>query len=102
MKPMGNNVTLCPHCGQRCYTLNSEQITLTYREFRYVCSNAKCGHIFVAALTPVRTLVPSSLPNPEIIIPLGRSFSQGRAEAEPDPNQIDMFGTADASTGETA
>jgi hypothetical protein len=101
MKPMGNNVTLCPHCGCRCYTLNSEQITLTYREIRYVCGKAECGHIFVAALTPVRTLVPSSLPNPDIVIPLGRSFTARRGDPEPDPNQTDMF-AAVTPTGETA
>ena len=58
------NRTACPVCGTACRTIKSKQIAPTYREVTYVCPDPRCGHVFVAAITPVRTLEPSSLHEP--------------------------------------
>lgn len=63
--------TLCPHCASRCRTVKTRQITETYREVTYACSNQACGFIFVADVNAVRTLSPSLIPNPEIKLPVG-------------------------------
>lgn len=63
--------TLCPHCASRCGTVKTRQITETYREVTYCCSNTACGHVFVAEVNAVRTLSPSLIPNPEITLPVG-------------------------------
>lgn len=68
--PRGSNITHCPHCGAMCRTVKSDQIGPTYREVLYDCSNPDCGHVFVATIIPVRTIFPSSTPNPEIRLPV--------------------------------
>ncbi len=65
-----SNSTLCPHCKTKCQTINTAQITDTYREVRYACKNFRCGFIFTAAITPMRTIMPSMIPNHKINIPL--------------------------------
>ncbi|WP_395459823.1 ogr/Delta-like zinc finger family protein (plasmid) [Azospirillum melinis] len=63
------NSTRCPVCGERCGTTRVEQITPLYREVIYSCRNEECGFTFVASITPVRTLVPPKIPNPQVMIP---------------------------------
>lgn len=63
------NSTRCPICGERCGTIRVEQITPLYREVQYSCRNDDCGLSFVACITPVRTLVPSKIVNPQVMIP---------------------------------
>lgn len=60
----------CPHCKSRARARTSQQITPMYRETTFICTNHRCGHIFVCSTTPVRTLSPSSVPDPEVNIPL--------------------------------
>lgn len=62
--------TACPHCGSLAFNKKSEQITQTYREITFACSNLHCGFIFVTSLTPIRALSPAAIPNPHIDIPL--------------------------------
>lgn len=65
------NRTLCPHCGKACYTVKTEQLSPTCREVMYACEDtAGCGHVFVATITPARTIAPSKNPNPSIHIPM--------------------------------
>lgn len=61
--------TKCPHCGAACKAVRTLQVTPTYREVTFLCSNDDCGYRFVAAITPVRTLQPSMHPDPEVHIP---------------------------------
>lgn len=63
MKTPYSNKTMCPVCGASCGTVKTKQIAPTYRELTLVCTNPDCGHVFVGALTPVRTLEPSRLTN---------------------------------------
>lgn len=69
VNPRGANITYCPHCGHACKTIKTNQMTPTYREITFLCTNPRCGHIFVAAVTPVRTLEPSALKRPVALIP---------------------------------
>ena len=62
--------TRCPHCNALCTTRKTVQITGMYREITFVCSNSECGHVFVASLTPIRTLSPSATPDPKIKLKL--------------------------------
>lgn len=61
MKTPYSNKTECPVCGAPCGSVRTKQIAPTYREITHVCTNPACGHIFVSAVTPVRTLEPSRL-----------------------------------------
>lgn len=56
--------TLCPVCGTRCRTLRTDQITDNVREVTYACRDEiKCGHVFVAQISPIRTIRPSLFPD---------------------------------------
>ncbi len=57
-----SNSTQCPYCGVRCRTVKTRQVTDVYREITYLCTSEECAAMFVAALTPVRSLNESSLP----------------------------------------
>lgn len=60
------NTTKCPQCGALCRTIRSEQLSPAVREITYRCTDESCAHIFVAQLTPVRTLSPSRLLAPAV------------------------------------
>lgn len=68
--PMQVNRTACPHCGASCRTIKSAQISQTYREITYLCTNTACACLFVAAVTPVRIIDQSATPNPDIHLPV--------------------------------
>lgn len=63
----------CPHCKEAATARTSVQMSPMLREITYMCSNHECGHVFVAALEPIRTLSPSSMPDPEIRLQFARS-----------------------------
>jgi formylmethanofuran dehydrogenase subunit B len=67
MKPY--NKTVCPHCGSNCHSIKTKQQTRMVREVTYACQNVKCGFMFVAQINPIRTIVPSQEPSPDIHIP---------------------------------
>ncbi|WP_419715227.1 ogr/Delta-like zinc finger family protein [Kiloniella laminariae] len=60
---------MCPHCKGACLGIKTEQQTDLVREITYFCSTRECGHIFVAQLTPIRTIHRSKIPDPEIRLP---------------------------------
>lgn len=60
----------CPHCGARALVRTSEAVTDLVRDVRLRCTNDDCGHIFVAQLSIVRTIVPSIRPNPAVLLPI--------------------------------
>lgn len=64
------NITACPHCGAKCNTVKSYQVSPLFREVTYVCTNDACKHIFVAGIEPLRTISPSMKPNPAISLPV--------------------------------
>lgn len=66
----------CPHCKDWAYARTSSQMSALYREITYQCRNLLCGHVFVAGLEAIRTLSPSSIPDPEISLPLSRHVRQ--------------------------
>lgn len=59
----------CPHCGALAAIRSSKRITPLYSEVRFECGNPECGHVWVASLGVLRTLVPSDRPNPAVSIP---------------------------------
>ena len=73
--PFGSAIRMrCPHCDAMTKARSSRQETRTYKEFVFQCHNVDadppCGHVFVAAMEVVRTLVPSSNPNPKVNLPV--------------------------------
>jgi hypothetical protein len=64
--------TRCPHCQQLANVRSSKELTPTYKELRFQCSNTDCGHTFVASFTIERTIVPSACPNPRIKLKMGQ------------------------------
>ena len=71
----------CPHCDSFARARSSKQLTPTYREVRFECTNDACGHVWLAGLETLRTLCPSEQPNPEIHIP--HAVPLPTASAEP-------------------
>ncbi|MCD9124011.1 ogr/Delta-like zinc finger family protein [Cupriavidus sp. UGS-1] len=45
-------------------------MTLTMREITYQCRNPECGHTFVVTAEVSRTLSPSAMPNPNVLLPI--------------------------------
>lgn len=60
----------CPHCDAQAEIRTSRLVSKTMRELIYACTNAECGHTFVATTEVVRTLSPSATPDPTVNIPL--------------------------------
>jgi hypothetical protein len=60
----------CPHCDHFARIRSSKALTPTYVEVRFECMDANCGHIWLAGVEVLRTLCPSSQPNPDVSIPL--------------------------------
>ena len=62
---------LCPHCGAKAFARVGGKASETYREVYYACANAlECGHVFVVAMTAIRTVHPSLMPNPAVHLPI--------------------------------
>lgn len=59
----------CPHCCEQSLCRNSETLSPLLKELYFACQNLECGHVFVARLETCRTLSPSAIPNPEIVLP---------------------------------
>ena len=79
--------TMCPHCERTAYTRTSMQLTNTSRETIFVCKNFYCGHVFSAVTEINRTLSPSAIPNPMVILPMSthikRKLLQTQLDAMP-------------------
>ncbi|WP_348635837.1 ogr/Delta-like zinc finger family protein [Cupriavidus sp. AcVe19-1a] len=56
----------CPHCGAVAHIRSSRTVSRMTRELYCQCTNLTCGHTFVGLVEVVRTLSPSSNPDPEI------------------------------------
>ncbi|MFI9652918.1 ogr/Delta-like zinc finger family protein [Guyparkeria sp. GHLCS8-2] len=67
---MKTYMLICPHCQSKARVGKSTQVTPTYKELRCTCANDECGYVWVACITPVRTLSPSAVPDPDVAIPL--------------------------------
>ena len=59
----------CPHCGSFGRSRSSQRLTPTYTETRFECVNDACGHVWVAGMEVLRTLIPAAAPRPGIDIP---------------------------------
>lgn len=68
--------TRCPHCYSLCLIRKSYQVSVLYRELTFVCQNVDCGHVFVAGLSPVRTLSPSAIPADDIKLPFSSHINK--------------------------
>lgn len=60
----------CPHCLTRANARSSREMSLTFREVTYQCTNAQCGHTYVVNMEFARTLSPSATPNLSLNLPL--------------------------------
>ena len=69
----------CPICSSRSVARTSRELSPTLREISYRCENDECGHIYIAALEVVRTIVPSALHNPDVHVPLSPHSNAARS-----------------------
>lgn len=83
-------VVRCPVCDARANTRSSTEITPTFRELYYRCSNIFCGMTWVASISFERVLSPSGISNDfrpqrdDHGKPPGHDFGQSpMTEAEP-------------------
>lgn len=67
---------LCPHCKGWSFTRSSVQISITSRELLYMCRNPECGHTFSVVATINRTLSPSAMPDPAVVLPLSTHMNR--------------------------
>lgn len=83
----------CPHCNCAATCRTSRQITPTYRELYYECTNLFCGCTFHSSESIDYILVPSAIPDPSIDIPVRPMPRQKVMDMlrDKDPNQPDMF-----------
>jgi hypothetical protein len=70
---------MCPHCNEHAYTRTSLQLTSTSRETIFQCRN------FETEIN--RTISPSAIPNPMVILPMSthikRKLLQTQLDAMP-------------------
>lgn len=59
----------CPHCRANAIARTSKEMSITMREITFVCTNEKCGHVWVSTLEAARTLSPSAIPNLAVKLP---------------------------------
>nr|WP_180317985.1 ogr/Delta-like zinc finger family protein [Delftia acidovorans] len=78
---------MCPHCQEHAYTRTSLQLTSTSRETIFQCRNFECGHVFSAVTEINRTISPSAIPNPAVVLPMSthikRKLLQTQLDAMP-------------------
>lgn len=55
----------CPNCGSKVLVKCAKEITPTFREITYDCTNIHCQLRFVSTLTPVRIIAPPRNPLPD-------------------------------------
>ncbi|MGO1069220.1 ogr/Delta-like zinc finger family protein [Lysobacter sp. CA199] len=71
---MSRQLTMqCGHCRHVANVRSSREMTATYREVTFRCTNDLCGHSWVADLIAVRTTSPSACPNPDVQLPFARN-----------------------------
>lgn len=79
----------CPVCGAKGNTRSSIEITPTFRELYYRCSDVMCGMTWVASLSFERMLSPSGLGDTfrtaedKGALPPGHAFGQQLADMPP-------------------
>jgi Ogr/Delta-like zinc finger len=72
----------CPHCGAASNSMKLQHVSRTTISLGYNCTNADCGHRFVAVAEAVRTLSPPAIPRPGVRLALdARIDRSGLAEA---------------------
>lgn len=80
---MAMRITIrCPICSTRAIARSSRELSVTLREITYRCENDECGHVYVANLEVMRTIVPSILSNPDVSIPLSVHSHVKRSEVQ--------------------
>jgi hypothetical protein len=66
----------CPHCHAVAIIRTSDELSPTGRRLYCRCTNAACGHYFVAHAVIVCTLSPAARPNPAIWLPMSPAIDR--------------------------
>lgn len=59
----------CPHCQSKARIRSSRKITPLSYDYYVQCDNVECGFTFQVMAHIQREISPSSIPNPDIILP---------------------------------
>ncbi|VVE12338.1 transcriptional regulator [Pandoraea morbifera] len=70
---------VCPHCDSRAHIRSSRPLSRVTRELYCQCTKLECGHTFMSLVEVVRTLSPSSTPNPDV----AKQLAGGTDRSEP-------------------
>jgi hypothetical protein len=60
----------CPHCDSRSANTRLVPLSRTVSDLTFRCANDDCGHVFVVRLEVVRSVHPSAVPHPAVMLPL--------------------------------
>lgn len=82
---------MCPHCEHQAYTRTSLKLTNTSRETIFVCRNFYCGHVFSAVTEINRTISPSAIPNPMVILPMSSHLNRKLLQSQLDTMPSSQF-----------
>ena len=60
----------CPHCRCRALARSSREMSRTFREVSYMCTNIECGHTYIVNMEFSQTLSPSAIPDLSLQLPI--------------------------------
>ncbi|MFD0726982.1 ogr/Delta-like zinc finger family protein [Lysobacter brunescens] len=86
-KPAASHFRMtCPHCEAPARVRDSREQSTLVRALIFQCTNWECGHVFAALLSVERTISPSAIPKPDVVLPLSQHI-----RSDVLLRQLDMF-----------
>lgn len=88
----------CPHCGELATIRSSKPLSKLAKEAMCQCKNMACGHIFVANIEVVRTILSPLFPDPLVDAELPKSTRWQGVHGAESPSNTQFFKEGDAMT----
>jgi len=88
----------CPHCGELAFIRSSKPLSKLVKEARCQCNNLACGHIFVANVEVVRTILSPRFPDPLIDAQLPKSSNWQGVHGADSPSNTQFFKEGEVMT----
>lgn len=88
----------CPHCGELAFIRSSKPLSKLVKEARCQCNNLACGHIFVANVEVVRTILSPRFPDPLIDAQLPKSSNWQGVHGADLPSNTQFFKEGEVMT----
>ncbi len=81
----------CPHCGELATIRSSKLLSKLVKEAMCQCKNLACGHIFVANIEVVRTILSPLFPDPLVDAELPKSTRWQGVRGPDSPSNTPFF-----------